>query len=308
VLAFLLLGPFSIQPSPAQKIFTKFAVCYINTTPKESPQGQIIVVIFGVFYSDYSPCGDACELKAIPGQSGPTGSFMVMGSPALRYIDIPVTSTGKPGEYRAELRWPPDAPIGKQTAYIVQDSLYDGKSTGPVQDTSYLETPDPIDNSEFTSRSANPVVAMFDFLPRDIVVTALTVGTFMTFGIMLAELLERYFEDLFQNLLQKSGQNLIQRLLGKNPRAQRFVQRLLRRRAPPVSAGGHLGRLLSYEAITSSISFVIVFFVLRHLLSSLAFGEIRSDIISSIAGAIVSWLLSRSGLYKPLQRRLGLVG
>jgi len=305
MLPLLLLGFFSIQVCAR-----RFAVIYISTTPKETPQGQTVVVIFGVSYAYYHLGLGPAELQPRPGQTQATGSFTIIGSPAFRYIDIPVTPAGKAGEYRAELNWPLDAPVGKEMVYINKDSLYDGEATGPERDTSHIETPDPTDNSEFLSRSANPIVAMFDFVPGGIL-TVLAVGTSMTFGILLAEFLEGYLEDLLKNLLQKSGQNVFQKLLQKNARAQRFVQELLRRIAPGVSRarmGAPLERQLAYEAITTFTPFVLVFFVSRHVLSSLAFGEIRSDTVSAIAGAIVPWLLSRSGLYKPLQRRFGLEG
>lgn len=282
-----------------------FAVSYINTTPKETPQGQIIVVVFGVSYAYYHLGLGPAELQPRPGQTQPTGSFTIIGSPAFRCIDIPVTPTGKPGEYRAELKWPSDATIGKEIVSINKDSLYDGEATGPGRDTSHIETPDPTDNSEFFSRSANPIVAIFDFVPRDL----LAVGASMTFGIVLAEFLEKYLEKLLYRFLQKSCQNIFQKLLQKNARAQSFVEKLLRGKASRAfrpGAGGPLKRQIAYEAITILIPFVVVFFVLRHLLSSLAFGEIRSDTVSAIAGAILPWLLSLGGVYKPLQKRFGL--
>ncbi len=282
-----------------------FSVTYINTTPKETPQGQIIVVIFGVSYAYYHLGLGPAELQPRPEQTQPTGSFTIIGSPAFRYIDIPVIPTGNPGEYRAELKWPSDAAVGKEIVYINKDSLYDGEATGPGRDTSHIETPDPTDNSEFFSRSENPIVAMFDFVPRDV----LAVGTSMTVGIVLAEFLEKYLEKLLYRLLQKSGRSIFQKLLQKNARVQRFVQKLLGRRASrafrPVS-GGPLERQIAYEAITILIPFVVVFFVLRHLLSSLAFGEIRSDTVSALAGAVFPWLLSLGGVYRPLQKRFGL--
>lgn len=300
MLPLLLLGFFSIQVCART-----FAVSYINTTPKETPQGQVIVVIFGVSYAYYHLGLGPAELQPRPGQTQATGSFTVIGSPAFRYIDVPVTPTGKPSEYRAELKWASDATIGKETVYIDKDSLYDGEATGPGRDTSHIETPELTDNSEFFSRSANPIVAMFDFVPRDV----LAVGTSMTFGIIFAEFLEKYLEKLLYRLLQKSGQNLFQKRLQKNAHAQSFVQRLLGRRASRAfraGAGGPLERQIAYEAITIFIPFVVVFFVLRHLLSSLTFGEMRSDTVSAIAGAILPWLLSLGGVYKPLQERFGL--
>jgi len=179
-LALLIVASFSLQPVVTQKIFTQFHVCYVNTMEKDIVQGKVIIIIFGVFYSDYSPCGDPCDLKARLGQTQPTASFVTTGSPALRFTEIPVTPTGKPGEYRAEISWPTEAPIGKMTAFIIKDSLYDGKRTGPDNETSHVETPDPIDDSTFNSiRSAHPIVAFFDFMP----------GGFATFAALLTLLI-----------------------------------------------------------------------------------------------------------------------
>jgi len=180
ILALLIVASFFLQPVVAQKIFTQFHVCYVNTMEKDIVQGKIIIIILGVFYSDYSPCGDPCNLTARPGQMQPTASFVITGSAALRFVDIPVTPTGKPGEYRAEISWPTDAPSGKMTAFIIEDSLYDGKRTGPDNETSHVETPDPIDDSTFNSiRSAHPIVAFFDFMP----------GGFATFAALLTLLI-----------------------------------------------------------------------------------------------------------------------
>ncbi len=181
VLVLLLMTCFLIQPATTQRTYSNFTVCYINTTPKEDSQGTMLTVIFGVFYSDYSPCGDPCQLESRQGQNAPTGSFTVIGSPAVNYKDITVVPTGKPGEYRAELRLPTDILVDKKIVFIVIDSLYDGKTTGPGKDTSHVETPDPIDNSEFTVRSANPIVALFDFVPGGF----LTILTLLAFAALL---------------------------------------------------------------------------------------------------------------------------
>jgi len=300
MLSLLLLGFCSIQVSART-----FGVIYINTTPKETPQGQIIVAIFGVSYAQYHLGLGPTELQPRPGQTQPTASFTITGSPEHHFIDIPVTPTGKAGEYRAELKWPSDAPIGKKMVYINKDSLYDGEATGPGRDTSHTETPDQTDNSEFFSRSANPIIALFDFIPRDV----LAVGTSMTFGIVLAEFLEKYLEKLLYRFLQRSGQNRLQRLSQKDTRLQSLVQKFLGKRASTAfkpGVAGPLERQVAYEAITILIPFAITFFVLRHLFASLMFGEIRSDTISAIAGAILPWLLSLGGVYKPLQKRFGL--
>jgi len=165
LLALLVVALLSIQPAAAQ---AKFYVCYINTVQKEVLQGKTVTVVFGVFYASpyYAPCGEPATLRPRTGQTQPTGSFYVTGSSAVRLTDIPVTPTGKPGEYRAELTWPGDAPVGKVVAFVVKDSLYDGKTAGPERETSHVETPDPIDDSTFAStRSAHPIVAFFDFMP-----------------------------------------------------------------------------------------------------------------------------------------------
>ena len=171
-LALLTAASLSIPLVAAEQ---KFYVCYINTTQKEVLQGKTVTVIFGVFYSSpyYAPCGEPCILKPRTGQTQTTASFEIRGSPALRFTDIPVTPTGKPGEYRAEVNWPTDAPIGKITAFVIKDSLYDGKTAGPEKETSHTETPDPIDDSTFTSvRSVHPVVAMFEPIPGGIAMVA----------------------------------------------------------------------------------------------------------------------------------------
>ncbi len=130
-------------------------VCYINTTVKEVPQGATATVLFGVFSPGYAPCGNPIELKARTGQTGPTASFDVeVGSPAIRFTDISVTPTGVPGQYRAQLSWPTDAPVGKVVVFIVANSLYDGATFGPSRNTSYVETPDPTDDSTFASVQA----------------------------------------------------------------------------------------------------------------------------------------------------------
>jgi hypothetical protein len=169
----------------AQKKFTKFYVCCINVTPKEVPQGGVLFVVFSVFYSDYSPCGDPAELKPRAGQTQPTASFVISGSTALQFTDIPVVPTGTPGEYRAEISWPASAPIGKEVVFITTGSLYDGKTTGPGQETSYVETPDPTDDSTFVSRSASPIVAIFDFIPGGVA----TIMALLALLILLAVLL-----------------------------------------------------------------------------------------------------------------------
>ncbi len=130
-------------------------VCYINTTVKEVPQGATATVLFGVFSPGYAPCGNPIELKARTGQTGPTASFDVeTGSPAIRFTDVPVAPTGVPGQYRAQLSWPTDAPVGKVVVFIVANSLYDGATFGPSRNTSYVETPDPTDDSTFLSTQA----------------------------------------------------------------------------------------------------------------------------------------------------------
>ena len=175
----------SISPLGAQKKFTKFSVCYINATPKEVPQGRVLVVVFGVFYSDYSPCGDPAELKPRAGQTQPTASFVLPGPTALQFTDIPVTPTGTPGEYRAEISWPTSAPIGTEVAFITTGSLYDGKTTGPERETSHVETPDPTDDSTFVSRSASAIIALFDFVAGGVA----TVMALLALLILLAVLL-----------------------------------------------------------------------------------------------------------------------
>jgi len=179
LLAFLVVASLLIPPVVAQ---AKFYVCYINTVQKEVLQGKTVTVVFGVFYASpyYAPCGEPATLKPRTGQTQPTGSFYVTGSSVVRFTDIPITPTGKPGEYRAELSWPGDAPVGKVVAFVVKESLYDGKTTGPERETSHVETPDPIDDSTFAStRSAHPIVAFFDFMP----------GGFATFAALLSLLI-----------------------------------------------------------------------------------------------------------------------
>jgi hypothetical protein len=164
ILALLMVACLSIQPAAAQK---RFYVCYINSVQKEVLQGKTVTVIFGVFYNSsyYAPCGEPVVLKPKTGQAFPTGSFKVVGSSPVLYTDLVVTPTGKPGEYRTELNWPTDAPVGKEVVFVVESSLYDG-TTGPTYSSSYVETPDPIDDSTFLSvRLVQPVVGFFDFIP-----------------------------------------------------------------------------------------------------------------------------------------------
>jgi len=164
ILALLVIACLQVQPVAAQK---RFYVCYINTVQKEVLQGKTVTVIFGVFYTSpyYAPCGEPVVLKPKTGQSFPTGSFKVVGSSPILYTDLVVTPTGKPGEYRTELNWPTDAPVGKEVVFVIESSLYDG-SVGPQVDSSHVETPDPIDDSTFLSvRLVHPIVGFFDFIP-----------------------------------------------------------------------------------------------------------------------------------------------
>jgi len=168
MLALLIVASLSMQPVASQE---KFYVCYVNTVEKEVPHGKTVTVIFGVFYalpyySYYVPCGEPCVLKTRAGQAQPTGSFEVRGSASTSFIDVPLTPTGKPGEYKLELSWLKNAPIGRVVVFIVKDSLYDGKTTGPGQDSSHAETPDPTDDSTYTSSTpAHSTIALFDFMP-----------------------------------------------------------------------------------------------------------------------------------------------
>lgn len=194
LLVLLMVPLFSVQQAASQKTFTRLHLCYVNTTEKEIPQGKIVIVIFGVFYSDYSPCGDPCELRPRLGQTQPTGSFVFRGTSTLRFIDITVTPTGKPGEYKAEINWPQDAPIEKIIVFVFEDSLYDGKGTGPERDSSHSETPDPIDDSTFISvRSAHPIVAIFDFIPGGLVTVLVLVAALalLAFLVLLATRLRK---------------------------------------------------------------------------------------------------------------------
>lgn len=162
LLVLLVVTSSSIQPATAEG---NLYVCYVNTVQKEVLQGNPLTVIFGVFYTSayYAPCGEPAVLKPRTGQTQPTGNFVVTGSSAVRFTDIIVTPTGKPGEYRAELSWPADAPVAKVVVFVVEESLYDGKGKGPEKNTSYVETPDPIDDSTFASmRSAHPIVVFFE--------------------------------------------------------------------------------------------------------------------------------------------------
>ncbi len=185
VLVLLLTSCFPIQPATTERTYLDFSVCYINTTPKEIPQGTSLIVIFGVFYSDYSPCGDPAVLQPRTGQTGPTGDFTVIGSPAINYKDIKVVPTGKPGEYRSELLIPTDVPIGQRTVFIIKESLYDGKTKGPERETGYVETPDPIDNSAFFLRSASPIIALFDFIPGGVLSILILLALAVLFVILL---------------------------------------------------------------------------------------------------------------------------
>jgi len=163
ILGLLILASFLTQPVVPQK--RDFHVCYINTIQKEVLQDKTVVVTFGVFYSIpyyYASCGEPCELKPRAGQTKPTGSLEIKGS--TRLTDIPVTPTGKPGEYRAELNLPADAPVGKAIVFIVKDSLYDGQTTGPERDSSHVETSDPMDDSTFML--AGSVVLFSGFRPE----------------------------------------------------------------------------------------------------------------------------------------------
>ena len=164
ILALLAVACLQVQPVAAQK---RFYVCYINTVQKEVLQGKTVTVIFGVFYTSpyYAPCGEPVVLKPRTGQAFPTGSFKVVGSSPIIYTNLVVTPREKPGEYRAELNWPTDAPVGKEVVFVIESSLYDG-TTGPIQDSSHVETPDPIDDSTFLSvRLVHPIVGFFDFIP-----------------------------------------------------------------------------------------------------------------------------------------------
>jgi len=134
----------------------KLYVCYINTVQKEVVQGKAITVIFGVFYSPayYAPCGEPCQLKPRMGQTEPTGDFETKGSSTVRLTGILLTPTGKPGEYRAELVLPRDVAVEKFVVFVLEGSLYDGNTNGPDQDTSHVETPDPVDDSKFAVTAA----------------------------------------------------------------------------------------------------------------------------------------------------------
>lgn len=160
-MAVLLIALPLVQPVAAQDTLI---VCYIETTTKEVVQGGRVSLIFGVFYPGYyyCLCGEPAELMARNGQTHPTASFILKGSPQLRFIDIPVNSTGRPGEYQVELDWPGDAPIGKLTAFVIEHSLYDGATTGPELDSSHVETPFPVDDSTFSS--TRPSVTITDIL------------------------------------------------------------------------------------------------------------------------------------------------
>ena len=167
----------------------EFIVCYIIATPKETPQGSILDVTFGVFYPGYCICGDPCELKPRPGQTQPTATFEVRGSPEVLYTDIPVTPTGRPGEYTADLDWPNDAPLGQVVVFIIKESLYDGKANGPDQDTSHVETSDPVDDSSFESIAAVPPPApsILDLMPGGATTAAALLGLLL--GLLIAILL-----------------------------------------------------------------------------------------------------------------------
>lgn len=169
ILGLLIAASFLTQPVAPQK--RTFHVCYINTMQKEVLQGKTVIVIFGASYSSanyayYAYYGEPCELKPRAGQTQPTGSFEVKGSRAILVTDIPVTPTGNLGEYRAELNLPVDFPVEKAAVFAVKDSFYDGETTGPDRDSSYIETPDPLDDSTFMLvGSAHSVVAFFGFNP-----------------------------------------------------------------------------------------------------------------------------------------------
>jgi len=189
ILGLLILVSFLTQPVVPQK--RDFHVCYMNTIQKEVLQGKTVIVTFGVFYSIpyyYASCGDSCELKPRDGQTKPTGSFEIKGS--TRLTDIPVTPTGKLGEYRAELNLPADAPVGKAIVFIVKDSLYDGQTTGPKRDLSYVETSDPMDDSTFMLvGSAYSVVLFPGFKPEGLATFAglftllIFLATFLLFSL-----------------------------------------------------------------------------------------------------------------------------
>jgi hypothetical protein len=126
-------------------------VTWVNATPTTTNTGTTLDIVFRVVHFT---CDPYLGSVANPADGIKTATFLLVSvetQQSHEYTDTPVTPTGNPGEYRADIQMTSDDPTGKVWAYVKGNSLnlgvQGGVLLGPPGNTSSEQTTDPTDNS-----------------------------------------------------------------------------------------------------------------------------------------------------------------
>ena len=150
--------PQSVSVAPAQTeppvycVYQyQFLVVKVQVNPGSTEPGASLDVVFTVEYIDGSP------VKLDP----QTADFLLLGTNYSHvYLQVPVTPTGTPGEYRTSVALASDVPMGYYKLYCVHCTLSDGSgNSAPNSDIGSDETALTGDNSAFLIGPATATTA-----------------------------------------------------------------------------------------------------------------------------------------------------
>jgi hypothetical protein len=135
-------------------------VTWVNATPTTTNTGQTLDIVFRVVWFTCEPYIGAVSH---PADGIKTATFLLVSvetQQSHEYTDTPVTPTGAPGEYRADVQIVSDDPTGKVWVYVKGNSLnlgvQGGVLLGPPGNTASEQTYDTSDLSLIQNAPPTP--------------------------------------------------------------------------------------------------------------------------------------------------------